>query len=785
MPRKLVLLVLFVCYSITTWADHLVGGELFYTYVGMAPNNIPRYKVTMRFFRNMHANVPSIDNEPVYIGVYKNNVLYKSITLDFQKVDTITGKWLSPCATGDVQRSVYEVGYFSTEVDLPQIGDAYTLAWQRCCRTNLIDNMNLNNNGITLLATIPGSSLINNQFNNSAIFPLLDTVLICNSKPFTLEFGATDPDHDSLSYAFYTGLDGASLSDPSPEPATTLQLIPLNYKAPFTANQPMGAGVTIDPVTGIISGMAPAAGTYIVTAKVFEWRNHQLINEHNKDIQIKVKACTYPVAQLQPQYAYCKDLTATLKDEYNSNSNSTHFWDFGVNGIDNDTSNLPAVSYTYPASGIYIVKMVINRGEVCADSTTTTVKIFPGLKTGFYTTGSCLQSPVQFTDTSTFADGVINTWRWDFGDPTSISPGSLSQNPNHTYTSSGLKNVQLIIGTDIGCQDTVYSKITVHDSPALTLFNKDTTICRGDTVALHASGTGSFLWQPALNISNVLLPDPFVSPQASAGYKVTLTDVNNCTTTKSVQITILAHDKVQFPTHDLTICNGDSTQLHPETTAKVYQWDPTTGFNPNNLTPVVSPSNETVFTLTANPGICQTSDTIHIHVLETPVVKTGNDVTIQPGVTIQLSATGADTYHWWPTTGLSNPYAPDPVVTLTAPIDSMVYVVTGYYLNGCSSKDTVIVFKFPFIEVPNAFTPNGDGKNDGLRPLIQGRYLLVNFSVFNRWGQLIFQTNEKGKYWDGRINGIDQPAGTYVWMLRLKDYSGKLIESKGTSILIR
>ena len=128
---------------------------------------------------------------------------------------------------------------------------------------------------------------------------------------------------------------------------------------------------------------------------------------------------------------------------------------------------------------------------------------------------------------------------------------------------------------------------------------------------------------------------------------------------------------------------------------------------------------------------------------------------------------------------------PDPVVTLTAPVDSMVYVVTGFYLNGCSSKDTVIVFKFPFIEVPNAFTPNGDGKNDGLRPMIQGRYLLVNFSVFNRWGQLIFQTNEKGKYWDGRINGIDQPVGTYVWMVRVKDYNGNLIERKGTSILLR
>jgi gliding motility-associated-like protein len=106
---------------------------------------------------------------------------------------------------------------------------------------------------------------------------------------------------------------------------------------------------------------------------------------------------------------------------------------------------------------------------------------------------------------------------------------------------------------------------------------------------------------------------------------------------------------------------------------------------------------------------------------------------------------------------------------------------------GCPGYDTlhIKVYKGPDIYVPNAFTPDGDGHNDLFRPVLAGTTELYYFNVYNRYGQLVFTTKQPGKGWDGRVNGINQPAGVFVWMVKAKDYLGKLIEKKGTVMLIR
>ena len=90
------------------------------------------------------------------------------------------------------------------------------------------------------------------------------------------------------------------------------------------------------------------------------------------------------------------------------------------------------------------------------------------------------------------------------------------------------------------------------------------------------------------------------------------------------------------------------------------------------------------------------------------------------------------------------------------------------------------------IDVPNAFTPDADMKNDLLYPLNAIKAEQLEFKVYNRWGQLIFQTNDWKKGWDGRFNGQLQPAGTYVWILQYTHRDTKQrIQKKGASLLIR
>ena len=108
--------------------------------------------------------------------------------------------------------------------------------------------------------------------------------------------------------------------------------------------------------------------------------------------------------------------------------------------------------------------------------------------------------------------------------------------------------------------------------------------------------------------------------------------------------------------------------------------------------------------------------------------------------------------------------------------------------NGCFADDDVVVKVYktgPDIFVPSAFTPNGDGKNDILRPITIGISQLHYFRVYNRWGQLVFSTTELGRGWDGMFNGAQQPANTYIFATEGTDYTGKTVYRKGTSVLIR
>jgi gliding motility-associated-like protein len=142
------------------------------------------------------------------------------------------------------------------------------------------------------------------------------------------------------------------------------------------------------------------------------------------------------------------------------------------------------------------------------------------------------------------------------------------------------------------------------------------------------------------------------------------------------------------------------------------------------------------------------------------------------------------TYTWSPLTGLSDPFIPDPVTVLK---NDVTYYVTVTDENGCTATDDIKlkVFGNPDVYVPNSFTPNGDGKNDMLMPLGFGLRSVEYFKIYNRYGQLVFQTNSLGIGWDGTFKGKPQPAGTYTYMVKVINYRGWPVEQKGTSIIIR
>lgn len=160
------------------------------------------------------------------------------------------------------------------------------------------------------------------------------------------------------------------------------------------------------------------------------------------------------------------------------------------------------------------------------------------------------------------------------------------------------------------------------------------------------------------------------------------------------------------------------------------------------------------------------------------------DQAIQGGQSIRLTASeAADQYLWSPGLWLSDSTVRNP---LASPEESITYILKARK-DGCSATDSVhiTVIHNDFLHMPTAFTPNGDGRNDEIYPLINGRYRLVSFTVYNRFGQAVFHTAEKEKGWDGKTGGMEQDTGVYVWVLKVIQPDGVSRTEKGLLSLIR
>ncbi len=165
------------------------------------------------------------------------------------------------------------------------------------------------------------------------------------------------------------------------------------------------------------------------------------------------------------------------------------------------------------------------------------------------------------------------------------------------------------------------------------------------------------------------------------------------------------------------------------------------------------------------------------------------DTIVYAGVQIPLLATSVGTdYSWSPAAGLDNPNIANP--TATAPLidgSVVIFKVTVTTSAGCAGDGLVKiqVYKGPDIYMVSGFTPNGDGRNETFIPFPVGIKKLNYFKVFNRWGQMVYSTTTLNKGWDGKLGGIDQASGVYIWMVEGVTMDNKIISKKGTVTLIR
>ena len=600
-----------------------------------------------------------------------------------------------PVCMEDPPELNYSMAIYRFIVDLPNNANGYTCAYQTCCRITPMENVSTvpppgQGEGSTYVCTIPGT----NQFAGINSSPQFRTLLgpVCYGANFIFDFGANDPDGDSLVYSFCNAYNrgiAVSSTDVTPPPPPYQSV---GYINGFSGSVPLGSAAILNTQTGLISGFAPPnPGRYVVCVCIDEYRNGVIIGHHRKDFILTISNCSLASSKLETAYTNCKDLTFTFSNTAPPTNIQNYFWDFG----DGSTSTQVSPTYTYLLPGNYTVKLVVNRGMPCSDSASSPVKAFPGFNPDFEGLGKCKNFPVQFTDKTTATFGLVNNWKWDFGEIASPTNTSTLKNPTHTYATANSYNVKFIVSTSVGCIDTVYKTIDILNQPPLTIQPKDTLICSIDTLQLNAVGAGSFLWSPNYMISNINIPDPLVSPDVTTTYRVQLTDAFGCTGSDTIRVRV-ANNVTQFAGADTTICKTDPVMLQLTSNALHYVWTENpagnTLNNPLIKNPTARPLVTTTYHVLSNIGKCIAEDDITITPIPYPLAKAGPDENICFGNSVQLNASGGSIYSWSPAAFLTATNIPDP--RSVRPTDNVRYIVTVRDVLGCPKpvKDTVFVF---------------------------------------------------------------------------------------------
>lgn len=329
--------------------------------------------------------------------------------------------------------------------------------------------------------------------------------------------------------------------------------------------------------------------------------------------------------------------------------------------------------------------------------------------------------------------------------------------------------------------------VSVLPNPVLSITH-DTLICEGQSVPLAASGATTYSWLPYDGLSDFNIAQPVASPSYSGSYTVNGIDGNGCESAASVYIEVRPRPVFTLNPSYSSVCKGEEVLLTAGG-GDSYSWSFNGLYQNINVSTLRGkPAISGFYTAAIQDKICKMDTVINavveVKALPKLVLTKSNDIDCLQGEA-KLNVSGANTYSWSPAGLLSNSFAPNPVVKTDSTTRFYLYAKAP---NGCVNTDsiTVNVFKgnrsdFPVV---SAFTPNGDGKNDCFRIMYWGYIHSFSMQVFNRWGQLIFQTTNPTECWDGKFNGEPQPGGTYVYMINAKTLCGP-VSKKGTVVLIR
>lgn len=644
-----------------------------------------------------------------------------------------------------------EEGTYRFSLQLPVSDDSYHISYQRCCRNVTINNLIApDDQGATYTVEITPEA--QRVCNSSPQFRNFPPTVICAGEPLEFDHSATDADGDQLVYEFCAPFQGggpitddpvlfATCQGAYPNPACPPPYRPVNFAVPnFTPTAPLGfapdnptkSALRIDPTTGRITGVPPTQGQFVVGVCVSEYRNGVLLSRIVRDFQFNVASC-------DPQVF----------------------------------------------------------AQVQAD------EVIDGQQ---YLINSCGVTDVTIKNES-FLEQFIREYEWRF-DINGQQETYNEWDPTVTFPGEGNYEGQLLLNPGTDCGDT--ATVFVNIFPAINAdfeFAYDT--CVAGPVAftdLSVSGSGQITdWAWELgdgNTSNEQNPNHTYRAPGDIPASLTVTDINNCRDTRTRNIPyfpvpavlIVSPSEFLGCTPAEIFFNNLSTPI--DETYDIF-WDFGDGGSSTDISPVHTFENPGTYSVSldlVSPIGCETDTVFNdlITVQESPAAgftfAPPEPSNIDPQVFFTDQSARAIQWFWDFDDGTTS--------TLQSPTHSfrdtgryeVLQVVT--HPSGCMDTLVQLVDVRPEVRyhLPNAFTPNGDGLNDAYLGvgLLDGA---TNFSmsIWNRWGEMIFETSNPDEGWNGRKfnSGAESPNGVYVVVVTFRGPRGEEFEFKTFATLIR
>jgi len=424
-----------------------------------------------------------------------------------------------------------------------------------------------------------------------------------------------------------------------------------------------------------------------------------------------------PTANAGADQSICNGQSAVLS----ATSGGTYLWSNNAT-TDSITVN-PTNTTTYSV-------VVTTLGCTAADSVVVNVNPIPTINAG---TGQSICAGQSDTLTATGGDSYL----WSTGD----TIASIIVNPDSStvYTVTGMNSY--------GCSSTAKVLLTVNQLPVINISHIPPTICQGNSCTITASGGSVYNWSPSTGLDTTSGSVIMASPMSSTTYFVTVSTHDGCTDTSSVVVNVDSLFVVNLGP-DLMLCPDSSIILDAGNPGDSYLWS--TG----EVSHAISVATPGTYWVNVTKGACNVSDSIDVSIR--PKLQLGDDVSLCNEAELILNSDLVTSSYLW-STGQTTP-----AIIVQEP--GKYWLTVG--INNCKMSDTInVTGGYTNLYVPNAFTPNKNGVNDVFIPKGEG---IVNFDmkIFDRWGEMLFETKDFNKGWDGTFKDRIVEQGIYVWIIK-------------------